>query len=304
MLDLFHNEAIEYARTLFSLIVPSDPHWENWRENARYLLVRSTYITAADLDKAPQLLAIGKQGVGLDKIDVEACTARGIPVLNTPGLNASAVAELVLALTMCVARQIRPILKRQDSGEAVSRNTCSGLSLRGKIVGIIGFGNIGKAVAQLFQAAFAAEIVIFRPMSRSRISEMSYTQVASLEELLRVADVVSVHVPLNSSTRDLISLKEFTIMKPTAILVNTARGGIVNEDDLARALQEGLIFGAGIDVHTEEPPTLKKYEELWSSGMKNVVSLPHIGASTRETQVTCGRGAIDNLHQYIQGHRL
>lgn len=302
MLDWFHDEAIEHAETLFSLILPSDPQWADWRANAKYLLVRSTYVTTADLDQAPHLLAIGKQGVGLDKIDVEACAARGIPVLNTPGLNASAVAELVLALTMCVARQIRPILLRQDGGEAVSRNTCSGMSLRGKTIGIIGFGNIGKAVAQLFQAAFGAEVVVFRPMSRSRISESSYTQVASLEELLEVADVVSVHVPLNPSTRDLISFNELKMMKPTSILINTARGGIVNEEDLARALEEEVIFGAGIDVHTEEPPTLNKYEGLWSSGFKNIVSLPHIGASTRETQVACGKGAIDNLYQYIQAH--
>lgn len=300
MKDLFHPDAIEHAQSLFNLILPSDPEWQVWK-TAEYLLMRGTYLNAADLDSMPNLLAIGKQGVGLDKIDIDACTARGIPVLNTPGLNAPAVAELVLTLTMCVARQVRPILVRQAAGEAVKRETCAGLSLRGRTIGIVGFGNIGKAVAQLFQAAFGAKIVVFRPTSKTSDLESSYTQVESLEELLKISDVVSIHVPLTASTRNLISYKELKQMKTTAILINTARGGIINEDDLARALSENLIFGAGIDVHEQEPPTASKYGDLWE-GMKNIVSLPHVGATTRDAQVETGKGAINNLYRYIVEH--
>ena len=298
MLDWFHPEAIEHAKTLFDLVLPSDPRFQMWRADAQYLLVRSHYIDASDLDSAPRLIAIGKQGVGLDKIDTDACARRGIPVLNTPGLNASAVAELVLTLAMCVARQVRPILVRQASGEGVVRDTCSGLSLRGKTIGIIGFGDIGKAVAKLFYNAFGAHVVVFRPHSVSKIVELPYTQVESLEELLTIADVVSIHVPLVAATRDLISYDQLKRMKETAIFINTARGGIVNEADLARALSEGLIFGAGLDVHEQEPPTLARYSDLWSSG--NVVSLPHVGATTKDAQVVTGKGAIDNLYQYIR----
>lgn len=301
MLDYFHPEAIEYAKSLFHVILPSDPDFKDWREKAQYLLVKTAYVTTADLNAAPNLLAIGKQGVGLDKIDLETCAARNIPVLNTPGLNAGAVAELTLTLTMCVARQVRPILMRQANGEAVQRDTCMGLSLRGKIIGIVGMGNIGRAVAQLFKAAFGAHIVTYRPTAKSQgvNTDPLYTQVSSLKDLLQVADVVSLHVPLTPSTRNMISYDELKLMKPTAILINTSRGGIVNEDDLAKALEESLIFGAGIDVHQQEPPTLDKYGKLWSSGSGNIVSLPHVGATTRDTQFETGKGAIDNLYQYI-----
>lgn len=121
----------------------------------------------------------------------------------------------------------------------------------------------------------------------------------SLKELLEVADVVLLHVPLKSFTRNMISLTELKRMKPTAILINTARGGIVNEKDLAQALEERLIFGAGIDVHEVEPPTQERHGGLWNSGTKNIVSLPHVGAMTKDTQVATGKAAIDGLHRYI-----
>lgn len=161
MLDWFHADAIKHAQSLFNVVLPSDPEWKGWRKNARYLLMRSTYLTSADLEQTPNLLAIGKQGVGLDKLDVDGCAARGIPVLNTPGINASAVAELVLTLTMCVARQVRPILERQTAGESVARDACAGLSLRGKTVGVVGMGNIGRAVAQLFKQLSKPRLLFF-----------------------------------------------------------------------------------------------------------------------------------------------
>ncbi|KAL2110284.1 hypothetical protein VUR80DRAFT_1394 [Thermomyces stellatus] len=163
LLDDFRPEVIDFCRKNFNVIAKGHPEQPNWRQNARYILVRSSYVTAEDISSAPNLVAIGKQGVGIDKIDAEACRERGIQILNTPGANAQAVAEQVLALTMAVARQVGPILTKQSSGILVPKEKCSGLTIQGKTIGILGMGNIGRAVARIFQGGLQARIVAYDP---------------------------------------------------------------------------------------------------------------------------------------------
>ena len=129
LIDDYHPAAVEKAQKLFDLVLPTDPRCQTWQEHAEYLLVKSSSLTSSDIATAPKLRAIGKQGVGVDKIDTQACAARAIPILNTPGVNATAVAELVLALTMAVAREIGSIQVRQSQGQAIPKQTCSGLLL-------------------------------------------------------------------------------------------------------------------------------------------------------------------------------
>lgn len=296
MLDPYHPDATTHATKHFNIIPPTHAN-PTWHQTAQYLLVRDSNITATDISLAPHLVAISKQGVGLDKIDLQACAARGIAVYNTPGVNASAVAELVLGLALGVARRMGPILARQGEGEGVGRDGMVGVSLRGRTLGVVGLGCTGREVARLFKAAFGARVVVFRPRGGDLGVDEGYVLVRSLDELLEVADVVTLHVPLTEETRHMISYDQFRRMKKSAILINTARGGIVNEADLARALSEGLIFGAGLDVHEQEPPTREKYDQLWKSG--NVVSLPHVGATTKEAQVETGKGAVDNLYEHM-----
>lgn len=298
LIDEYHPDAVKHCSTLFNVIGPQDPEVKNWRQNARYLLVRGSYVTAEDIAQAKNLRAIGKQGVGIDKIDAAACKAAGIKIFNTPGVNSTAVAELVLALTMSVAREIRPISLKQGAGEAVPKTTCSGLILTGRSIGLIGMGNISRRVAEIFRGAFGSHIIAYDPfLPADAWSDLPHERATSVDEVLS-ADVVSIHVPLVKDTRNLISYAQLERMQPTSILVNAARGGIVNEADLARALHEGLIWGAGLDCHMQEPPTKEMYAKLWSS--PRVVSTPHIGAATDQTQMETAKAAVDFLFEFAK----
>jgi len=298
IIDKFPPAAIKYARSLFNVVLPEDEEFRDWRENATAILIRNSYLTAEDISRCPKLVAVGKHGVGIDKLDQSACAARGIKILNTPGANARAVAELVLTLTMTVARQIRSITIRQTLAP-VPKESCSGLTLYRKRIGILGMGHIGRTVAEIFRGAFDADIIAYDPfMPENAWPHIIHSRAKTYEEVIAVSDVLTVHMPLTPETRDLISYAELSRMKPTAILINAARGGIVNEHDLERALFEGLIWGAGLDCHNEEPPTKEKYSKMWEN--LNVVSTPHIGAATADTQLTCAKMAMDNVLEYLK----
>ncbi|KIW11222.1 hypothetical protein PV08_10522 [Exophiala spinifera] len=298
-LDSFDSTATARAESFFRCIHPSDPGHASWRDNAKYLLVRGSYVTADDIAQAPLLRAIGKQGVGIDKIDVAACTAKGIKVFNTPGVNARAVAELVVALTTGLARQIRPVSLKLHEGQVVRKEQCSGLILHKSTIGIIGMGNIGKTVAKIFKGGYESDIVAYDPyMPEGAWEDLPHKRVRNLEDLLAISDVVTIHVPLTSETKDLIGLEQMRTMKPNALLINTARGGIVNEKDLVQALNAGYIWGAGLDCHEQEPPTRERYEELWQH--PNVISLPHVGAATAQTQRETALAAVERLWAYVQ----
>lgn len=237
--------------------------------------------------------------VGIDKIDAPACKQRNIPIFNTPGVNAQAVAETVLALTMSVARQVGHITALQTERQVVPKETCSGLIIRNKTIGIVGMGNIGQKVAAIFQGGLGCRIIAYDPLlPKDAWTEIPHVRAATLEELLDSSDVVTLHIPLLPQTRGLISYAQLERMKSNAILINTARGGIVNESDLERALTEQLIFGAGLDCHEQEPPTKELYGGLWGTG--RVVSTPHIGAATAETQMETAMAAIDRLAEFIE----
>lgn len=300
ILSEFHPGAVKYAQSLFDCVLPSDSEAVEWRIHATAILIRDYRITAEDLDAAPHLRVIGKQGVGLDKVDVQACKERGVRIFNTPGVNASAVAEMTLALAMSVAREIPALVRRQVGGEVVRRQTVSGLLLSGKVLGIIGMGHIGQAVAKMFRGGLGMSIIAYNPnypAAGGPWEDIPHGRVHDLKDLLEAADVVTLHVPLTPSTRNLISYPELRTMKRSAILLNTARGGVVNEDDLARALEEGEIWGAGFDCHVQEPPTREKYERLW--GSPRFVGTPHIGAATDDTQVATARAATDAVFKYM-----
>ncbi|KAB8243389.1 hypothetical protein BDV35DRAFT_383253 [Aspergillus flavus] len=263
VLDTFPPKAIEYAKTLFNIIQPQDEEFKNWRQNARALLIRGSYVTADDIASCPNLIAIGKHGVGIDKINQDACAQRGIKILNTPGANARDVAELVVALALSVARGIRSITTRQML-KPVPKETCNGLTLYQKTIGIIGMGNIGRTVAEIFRGGFDANIVAYDAyMPEDVWSHIPHTRAKSVDEVLVQADVLSVHVPLTAETRDMISYEQIRAMKPDAILINAARGGIINEADLTKALSEGYLWGAGLDCHEQEPPSHENSD--WNS---------------------------------------
>lgn len=305
ILSEFHPEAVKYAQSRFECILHTDPEAEHWHSNATAILIRDYYITEDDLQAAPQLRVIGKQGVGLDKVDVEACKRQGVKICNTPGVNAGAVAEMALCLAFSVARQVPQLVLRQRiQGESIRKETIAGLLLSRKTIGVIGMGNIGQAVAQMFAGGLQATIVAFDPYwpeESEGWARIPHKRVHKLGDLLKISDVVTLHVPLTPTTKDMISYEQLQTMKSTAILLNTARGGIVNEEHLARALEEGLIWGAGFDCHVQEPPTLEKYERLWNS--PRFVGTPHVAAAVDETQIATINAATDGVWEFFNGSR-
>ena len=246
-------------------------------QDADVLVVRSaTRVTKELIDSMKRMKLIVRGGVGLDNIDVAYARAKGIEVRNTPGASSNAVAELVFAHLFALARHIvrATVGIREGKWE---KKVLKGFELRGKILGIIGLGRIGREVARIGQG-IGMKVIGHDPL----ISEAPVPLVP-LAELLARADVVTLHVPLTPETRHMIGEREFALMKEGAVLINCARGGVVDEKALLQALKSGKLAGAGLDVFEEEPPPPS---ELLS--LPNVTLTPHIGAQTREAQARIG----------------
>lgn len=244
------------------------------------LIVRSaTRVTRDMLARAPRLKAIGRAGVGVDNIDIPAATAKGIAVFNAPGGNTIAAAELTMALLISVARKIPAAEASVRRGEW-NRAAFKGVELRGKTLGLIGAGRIGSEVATRCQA-FGMEVVAYDPyLSPTRADELS-VELTGLDEVIERGDFISMHVPLTDETRGICGREELAMMKPTAFVVNASRGGVVDEAALAKALHNGDIAGAALDVYEDEP--LAADSPLRDA--PNLVLTPHLGASTAEAQV-------------------
>jgi len=287
LLDSFHPAGVEYAAKHAELVRWDDPRVKNWPEEADAVMLRGTKIRAEDLARAKKLKIISKQGVGYDNIDVAAAKKHGIPVVRTPGVNSEAVAELSICLAIAVGRRVVELDRRIRAGEKMDRTRILGIEMWGKTVGVVGVGNVGSRVARKWQAAFECKVLGYDPHRKLDIA-----QVSNLDELLQKADLVSVHVPLNEETKYLIGKRELALMKPAAILVNTCRGGVVDEAALFEALKAGRLFGAGIDVWEVEVPRV----ESRLLELPNVVATPHAGGGTEETQV---RSALQVAQQAI-----
>ncbi|QCD57252.1 hypothetical protein CEB94_22205 [Streptomyces hawaiiensis] len=254
-------------------------------ESADALLVRSaTRVDAEVLDAAPRLRFIGRAGVGLDNVDVQDATRRGVAVANAPTANVVSAAEMTCALILASARHLLPAgtALRQGSWE---RSRYTGVELSSKTLGVIGLGRIGTLVAERM-AAFGMDIVAHDPHLGNACPDG--VKLLTLDELLRRADVITVHLPKTAETTGLIGRAELAAMKPTALLVNVARGGIVDEQALHAALVSGQIAGAALDVFGREPCTESPLFEL-----DNVTPTPHLGASTSEAQDRAGVTVVE-----------
>lgn len=247
--------------------------------SAEALIVRSaTRVTADMLDRAPNLAAVGRAGVGIDNCDVEAATKRGVAVFNAPGGNTIAAAELTMALLISVARKIPAAEASLRSGQW-DRALFKGVELRGKTLGLIGAGRIGSEVA-IRCKAFDMKVIAYDPyLSPTRAEELEI-EMAGFKKVIKKGDFISVHVPLTDETTGIIGREAFEKMKTSAFVVNASRGGVVDETALAEALRDGVIAGAALDVYEAEPL-------LADSPLRdapNLVLTPHLGASTVEAQ--------------------
>lgn len=266
----------------FELVESTGLSGEELREavaRADGVVVRSTTtLDAAALEGSQRLRVIGRAGVGVDNIDVQAATARGIAVFNAPSGNTTSAAELTMALILGAMRKVAEADRSMRAGEW-DRKRFRGFELHGKTLALVGAGRIGGEVARRARV-FGMRVIAFDPyLQEERAKQLGIT-IASLEEAMRQGDVISLHVPLTDATRNLIGAPQLALVKPTAVLVNAARGGVLDEMALVDALREGRLAGAALDVYDAEP--LPADHPLRST--ENVLLTPHIGAATVEAQ--------------------
>jgi D-3-phosphoglycerate dehydrogenase len=264
------------------------------------LLVRLAEVSAELLAAAPQLRVIARHGVGVDNIDVAAATRRGIPVVYTPEANAVSVAEHVLALMTALAKRIVEYDAATRRGAFAVRDSLRAVDLEGKVLGVVGLGRVGTAVSRKAKAAFNMRVLGYDPfLDSTEIRSRGAEPVSDLPSLLREADVVTLHVPLTPQTRRLIGKGELAAMKPTAMLVNTSRGAVVDEAALAQALHQGRLAGAALDVFEREPPD--PGNPLFSA--PNLVVTPHSAALTAECAARMALQAAQGIMDVLAGRR-
>ncbi len=258
-------------------------------------------IDAEVMDAAgPQLKVISNHAVGVDNIDVAAATARRIPVGNTPGILTDATADMAFALLLAAGRRIVEGTREVRSGgwKTWGPSYLLGADFAGATLGIVGFGRIGRAVARR-AAGFGMRILYYDPASAAPEPGLDATPV-DLDTLLRESDFVSIHTPLNEQTRHLVNADFLAKMKPTAVLVNTSRGAVVDQEALYQALKSRRIFAAGLDVTDPEPPPL----DSPLLELDNLTIVPHIASATWRTRSQMARMAAENLLAGLRGERL
>jgi D-3-phosphoglycerate dehydrogenase len=260
--------------------------------DANVLIVGMERVSRKVMESIKGLKIIVVHGVGVDNIDLKAATERKIFVANAPGTNTEAVADLAFTLLLGVARKV---IKAHQTVSANRWENVIGYELYGKTLGLIGFGNIGKAIAKR-AGGFDMEVLVYDPYVDSKQVEALSARVSSLEEILTKADFISLHAALNEKTRKMIGKEQLSLMKRTAILVNTARGGLIDTIALIDSLKNNEIAGAGLDVFDPEPPD----GELFG-GLDNVVISPHMGAFTydalRRTGMIVTQNILDAYHR-------
>jgi D-3-phosphoglycerate dehydrogenase / 2-oxoglutarate reductase len=259
------------------------------------VIVRSaTRIDAEALAQAPNLRVVARAGVGLDNVDVEAATKAGVMVVNAPSSNTVSAAEHAVGLLLAVARNVPQAMASLKAGEW-QRSRFTGAELYGKVAGILGLGRIGELVAQRL-AAFCLQVIAYDPYVPTARAAQLGVRLVGLEDLLAEADFISVHLPKTAETSGLIGERELRLVKPGVLIVNAARGGIVDENALALALKDGRVGGAGIDVFATEPPA-----DSPLLAFPSVVVTPHLGASTHEAQEKAGTQVARSVRLALSG---
>lgn len=282
------RDAPEIALRRLSYATGEDENWaalanaHGYQIAARVELKEPWFGSADLLRRCPDLLAISSTGAGYDVIDVDACTEAGVIVCNQTGSNARAVAEHAVGLMLALSKRIVMTDKAVRSARDTDRFHFTGNNLAGKTVGILGLGNIGRITAQICRAGFDMKVIAYDPLLSPSEIVARGAQPVSRDEVFRQGDFVSVHCPRAADTFGSIGQREFSLMKRTAFFINTARGGIHREDDLAAALGTGELAGAGLDVFLHEPPAPE--HPLMAFG--NVIANPHIAGMTAES-LTC-----------------
>ncbi|WP_311270351.1 hydroxyacid dehydrogenase [Sphingobium sp. WCS2017Hpa-17] len=260
---------------------------------AQALILRMGTISRGAIERIPTLKVIAKHGVGYDTIDIAAAADQGVIVLVAGGANALSVAEQALALLLSVARSTAWLDRRLRAGEW-DKSTYTGVEITGRSIGLIGLGVIGRTFLDLLKP-FNMTVRIYDPYLADDQIPVGAERVETVDALLTVSDIVSLHCPLTEQNRNLIDATALATMNPDAILINTARGALVDQDALFIALRDGIIRGAGLDTFAKEPTSADN--PLWT--LPNIVGSPHVGANTVEARDRVGMSCVDQIVTYL-----
>lgn len=291
---------IELARKYFDEVVlnpwgrrgTQDEIRQIW-DGADVIICGAEAFDRAFVMEAPaSLKVLSHYGVGVDSIDIPACKERGITVCNTPGANADSVAEMALCLMMACARQV---VNHDEHTRLGEWKRFPSMELKGKKLGLVGFGAIGRGVARR-AAAFGMEIRAYDPYFNQAAGAELGVREASLEEVLSGSDIISLHLPCTKETYHIMNAEKLALLKPDAILINTARGDLIDEEALVAALKENRLRAAGLDVYAQEP-----IRESPLFGLRNVTLMPHCSANTPEAATSMGTMAVENAYRALNG---
>lgn len=254
-----------------------------------------------EISMSGNLKVIGRPGVGYDSVDVEESSKHNIPLVYTPDGPTESVAEHVIALMLMCTKSINLVQKAlKVDGDFGIRTKVTGIEVQGKTMGLVGFGRIGQRVGEIAALGFGMKVVVFDPyLNEKTVSFPKYEKLETLNELLEISDVVSLHIPFMEATADLFGVDEFRRMKNTAFLINTARGGVVNENALINAIESKEIAGAGLDVYAQEPP--EKDNRLFS--FDNVITTPHLSSFTYDGKRKMGLGVVQGVLDVLNGKK-
>ena len=294
---------LEERATVRAAFTASTSELTEMLSSADALLLCAGYsVGAQEMAQSPRLRVIGRHGVGLDNVDVQAATEHGIPLVYTPYGPTESTAEHAFALMLAVARRV-PVLDRATrSGQFGIRNQLEsrGLELRGKVLGIVGFGRIGQRLAEMCRQAFDMKVLVYDPyLDAETVQGLNATLVSDLCDLARQADILSLHIPATPETHHLIDSSVIRAMGTSAILINAARGAVLDQAALVQALQEEQIYGAGIDVYDPEPPS--NDNPLFV--LDRVVLSPHVASNTEEGRLLMGMTVVEDIVAVLEGRR-
>jgi D-3-phosphoglycerate dehydrogenase len=279
----------------------SVPELRESLQAANALIVSTRFpIRRQEIELGTRLEVIGRPGAGVDSVDIAAASVAGIPVVYTPDGPTESVAEHVLCFMLMLAKRIRAADQAIRKGDFAFRLQVQGTEILGKTLGVVGGGHIGSRVADVCGSAFSMRVLLYDPyLTPAQAMACGGDLCSTLDQVLREADFVSIHTPLNAETRGLVGRREIGLMKPTAFLINTSRGQVVDEEALIEALREQRIAGAGLDVFGEEPP--RDDSPLLTMG--NVVLTPHMASFTDEGRHRMGVAVVEQVLKVLQGER-
>ncbi|WP_019155940.1 hydroxyacid dehydrogenase [Robertmurraya massiliosenegalensis] len=304
VLPMYHHDGEQYLQEYAHVIQTNDYRVEHLctlvKRVDAIVLRAPAQITKEVLDANPYLKVISGAGVGLDNIDVNYATLKGIPVVHAPRVNKVSTAEHAVMFILALSKSVISFHEEMKKGNYHARNLLTALELRGKSVGLIGFGGISQEVAKRiipFGVNVKAWVRVYNEEKQRMAKELQVELTTNIEEIFSESDFVSLHIPLNDETRGLVSKSLLSLMKPSAYLVNTARGAVVNQQYLYELLKEGKIAGAALDVFDPEPPP----KDLSLLRLPNIIVTPHVGGTTVECNQISATAIAENVINILNG---